>query len=71
MTPMQFRECLAHLTCMSKNEFIQVFGSEHYWDKFHNVYKKDVARFVCYLDLGNLRVLMNYLNNHLYITGVK
>ena len=56
----EFQHCIRHLNCMTKQDFIEVFGSEHYWDKFYNQYERNVGKFICYLDLENMRVLFNH-----------
>lgn len=75
LTPMQFRECLAHIGCMSERDFAECFEdfefnpSEHHtcyqYMKFTVDYKRDVAKWVLYLDLRNLNLLMRYLDRHI------
>lgn len=77
MSPLAFRECLAHVACMGEQDFIEVFGESspqkaewdgfrcYQWNKFAVEYKKDVARWVCYLDGGNLTALCVYIAKHL------
>lgn len=72
LSPMDFRECLAHVGCMSEKEFAQAFQQPYegpntcyQYMKFAVDYKRNVAKWICYLDLGNLQLLMNYLERHL------
>lgn len=61
----EFQECLRHLLCMSKSDFIKVFGSEYYWEKFKGEKAGDAAKFIIYLDNANMDLLMRHFIEHL------
>lgn len=73
MTGRQFQECLAHIGCMGREGFIRAWGREsgmYLFGKFYEEYHRDVARFILYLDNGNMNALMAYLNEHLKKVGL-
>lgn len=68
LSPMEFRDCLAHVHCMGLMEFNDAFSSigraNYYWDKFDREYGKDACRFICYLDSAGLFALVVYLDKY-------
>ena len=56
----EFQECIRHMNCLNEQAFNELFGSEYYWDKFYNQYERNVGKFICSLDLENMRVLFNH-----------
>jgi len=72
VTPAEFQECIRHLYCMGPKEFAKVFGDDdgdgtenYYWRKFKKELKGDAGKFLCYLDSGNMRLLLEHFSSHL------
>ena len=68
----QFQECLRHVYCMGPHEFVEVFGEhsgEYQWNKYYVEFKRDVAKWITYLDGSNRELLFNYLNKWLVKVG--
>lgn len=61
----EFQECLLHILCMNEADFVKVFGSQYYWEKFKGEKMGDVAKFIAYLDGANMDLLMRHLIEHL------
>ena len=61
----EFSEYIRMIYCLSAGEFELCFGNElgaHLLRKLKEEYKNDVGKWLCYLDLGNERELIKYLN---------
>ncbi len=56
MDAQDFGHLLRYANCLSHNDFKEIFGDsyEHYMDKLAYHYKGDLAKFIMYLDMGNL-----------------
>lgn len=63
----EFQECIRHLYCLYKKDFIKIFGEQigsHLWNKF-NEYNQNPAKWICYLDGANMHTLFDHLQQHL------
>lgn len=60
----EFQRKLAIMNCLNGRDFEAIFGEswEHYATKFWEVYNQDIAKFVMYLDSGNLKKYMNFVD---------
>jgi len=63
MDGVDFSNLLRTANCLDTSDFIKVFGDdhEHYQDKLYITYKRDLAKFIMYLDLGNVNAFFNHL----------
>lgn len=64
MTPAEWAESLRVVHCMSKKEFILIFGEhdgQYMWSKYVDYYEGKESDFICYLDLSNQKKLFNYV----------
>lgn len=73
LTGAQFADLLAHVHCMGGEGFKDAFGemADHLWYKYHDYFKRDVGRFITYLDLHNLESLMQHFARYMKSLEVK
>lgn len=60
----EFQAKIRIMNCLDGRDFKAIFGEsdwEHYADKFWNVYKRDIAKFIMYLDNNNVQTYMNFV----------
>lgn len=68
MNAIQFQECIRHLMCIGRTEFLMIFGDvmgAHLWFKFVEVLDHNVGKFIGELDFSNITLLFNYLESYL------
>lgn len=62
---MQFQEAIRIMNCIELEDYIEIFGKEdgtYLWEKFVGHFGKRVDDFICYLDMGNIQLMFEYLN---------
>ncbi len=59
----EFASLLRVANCLCQNDFKAIFGEsyEHYQDKLYHHYKGDLAKFIMYLDSGNVKRYFNHI----------
>lgn len=61
-----FQESIRHIYCMSPDDFTKTWGDdgEYLWAKFNDKFNGDVGKFICYLDINNMHMLMAHCDQH-------
>lgn len=65
-TPEEICHCIRHINCMNQDDFLKVFDDHnYYWKKFTEDYKRNISKFLMYLDYSGQDLIFEHCRSFL------